>query len=168
MFLTSFLKPPLPIPKCYVPALPGHVVVVYISDDHWVKDDKFGKNIKDEEGYTSFALVNKATGQALKHSIGVTYPVQLVDYNPGKLDKTVLWTMGRNLGDGYRAIRAVDNIHLNLDAYEGIPKLGGVHDGTHIVLWDWFGNDKQKWTIVAYYGKMVFYEGLNTFYNVRI
>ena len=73
-----------------------------------------------------------------------------MDYNPGKLDRTVLWTMGRNLGDGYRAIRAVDNIHLNLDAYEGIPKLGGVHDGTHIVLWDWFGNDKQKWTIIAY------------------
>nr|GEX56882.1 ricin B lectin domain-containing protein [Tanacetum cinerariifolium] len=77
--------------------------------------------------------------------------VQLTDYNPDKVDKSVLWTLGKNLGDGYRAIRAVDNIHLNLDAYEGIPKLGGVHDGTHIVLWDWFGNDKQRWTIIAYY-----------------
>ncbi|PWA57124.1 Ricin B lectin domain-containing protein [Artemisia annua] len=116
----------------------------------WIKDEKFGKHIKDDEGFSSFALVNKATGQAIKHSIGVTYPVQLTDYNPGKVDKTLLWTMGRRLDDGYRAIRAVDNIHLNLDGFEGIPKLGGVRDGTRIVLWDWVEGDNQKWTIAGY------------------
>lgn len=42
---------------------------------HWIKDEKFGKKAKDEEGFSSFALINKATGQAIKHSIGVTYPV---------------------------------------------------------------------------------------------
>nr|GEX85905.1 ricin B lectin domain-containing protein [Tanacetum cinerariifolium] len=134
--------------------LDGMVILAPVNPSdplqQWVKDDKFGKHIKDEEGCSSFALINKATGQAIKHSIGVTYPVQLTDYNPDKVDKSVLWTLGKNLGDGYRAIRAVDNIHLNLDAYEGIPKLGGVHDGTHIVLWDWFGNDKHRWTIIAY------------------
>ncbi|KAI3723172.1 hypothetical protein L2E82_34581 [Cichorium intybus] len=39
----------------------------------WFKEEKFGKNLKDEEGFTSFALVNKATGQAMKYPIGVTY-----------------------------------------------------------------------------------------------
>ncbi|KAI3518865.1 hypothetical protein L1887_07715 [Cichorium endivia] len=52
----------------------------------WFKEEKFGKNIKDEEGFTSFALVNKATGQAMK------YPI----------------------GDGYRQVRPVYNIHLKL------------------------------------------------------
>ncbi|PWA85184.1 Ricin B lectin domain-containing protein [Artemisia annua] len=116
----------------------------------WIKDEKFGKNIKDDEGFSSFALVNKATGQAIKHSIGVTYPVQLTDYNPQKLDKTVLWTTSKRLDDGYRAIRAVDNVHLNLDGFEGIPELGGVRDGTRMVLWDWVEGDNQKWTIVGY------------------
>nr|GEU74520.1 hypothetical protein [Tanacetum cinerariifolium] len=55
----------------------------------WIKDEKFGKDIKDDQGFSSFALVNKATGQAIKHSIGVTYPVQLTDYNPEKLDKSM-------------------------------------------------------------------------------
>ncbi|GJW63853.1 ricin B-like lectin R40G3 [Tanacetum coccineum] len=63
----------------------------------WIKDEKFGKNITDDQGFSSFALVNKATGQAIKHSIGVTYPVQLTDYNPEELDKSVLWTLGKRL-----------------------------------------------------------------------
>lgn len=31
--------------------------------------------IKDEEGYAAFALVNKATGEAIKHSLGQSHPV---------------------------------------------------------------------------------------------
>ncbi|KAF0903554.1 hypothetical protein E2562_027980 [Oryza meyeriana var. granulata] len=31
---------------------------------HWVKDMKYNKRVKDEEGYPSTALVNKATGKA--------------------------------------------------------------------------------------------------------
>ncbi|PIA48723.1 hypothetical protein AQUCO_01400942v1 [Aquilegia coerulea] len=44
---------------------------------HWIKDQKFSTKVKDEEGFPCFALVNKATGQALKHSIGATQPVIL-------------------------------------------------------------------------------------------
>ncbi|GKF68175.1 ricin B-like lectin R40G3, partial [Tanacetum coccineum] len=35
---------------------------------HWIKDETFSTRVKDEEGFPSFALVNKATGQAIKHS----------------------------------------------------------------------------------------------------
>lgn len=42
---------------------------------HWIKDEKYSTRVKDEEGLPSFALINKATGQAMKHSIGATHPV---------------------------------------------------------------------------------------------
>nr|XP_043633296.1 ricin B-like lectin R40G3 [Erigeron canadensis] len=118
---------------------------------HWVKEEKFGKDVKDEEGFSAFALVNKATGLALKQSIGVSYAVQLKEYNPiNKLDKSLLWTMGRNVGDGYRAVRAVDNIGLNLDGYHSIKDNGRVKDGTKIILWQWNQGDHQQWTIAHY------------------
>ncbi|CAI9271713.1 unnamed protein product [Lactuca saligna] len=69
---------------------------------HWVKDLKFSTRVKDEQGYPAFALINKATDQAMKHSIGATHPVQLIEYNPNRLDESVLWTESKDLGDGYR------------------------------------------------------------------
>ncbi|XP_022851565.1 uncharacterized protein LOC111373287 [Olea europaea var. sylvestris] len=41
----------------------------------WVKDEKYSTRVEDEEGFPSFALINKATGQAMKHSIGATHPI---------------------------------------------------------------------------------------------
>jgi hypothetical protein len=37
---------------------------------------RWSTNIKDEEGYPAFALVNKATGEAIKHSLGQSHPVR--------------------------------------------------------------------------------------------
>jgi hypothetical protein len=120
------------------------------SDPHqqWIKDEKWSTKVKDEQGYPSFALVNKATGLAIKHSVGATYPVQLTPYNPDLLDESVLWTESKDLGDGFHTIRMVNNIKLNLDAYDGNPEHGGVHDGTKIVLWDWKKGPNQRWKIV--------------------
>ncbi|PIM99497.1 hypothetical protein CDL12_28008 [Handroanthus impetiginosus] len=116
---------------------------------HWIKDEKFSTRVKDEEGLPSFALVNKATRQAMKHSIGATHPVQLIPYNPDILDESILWT-DKDLGDGYRAIRMVNNIRLNVDAFHGDKNHGGVHDGSKIVLWEWKKGDNQRWKIVPY------------------
>nr|GEY10887.1 ricin B-like lectin R40G3 [Tanacetum cinerariifolium] len=93
----------------YSLAVYGGKVVLALANpsdllQHWIKDDNVGINVKDEEGCPYFALINKATGQAIKHSIGVNYPVQLKKYNPDKLEKSVLWTMSKKLDDGYRAI----------------------------------------------------------------
>ncbi|XP_027174435.1 ricin B-like lectin R40G3 [Coffea eugenioides] len=117
---------------------------------HWIKDEKYSTKVKDEEGFPSFALVNKATGQAMKHSIGATQPVQLIPYNPDVLDESILWTESRDLGDTFRTIRMVNNIRLNVDAFNGDKNHGGVHDGTVIVLWEWKKGDNQRWKIVRY------------------
>ncbi|KAL3533359.1 hypothetical protein ACH5RR_006880, partial [Cinchona calisaya] len=117
---------------------------------HWIKDEKYSTKVKDEEGFPSFALVNKATGEAIKHSVGATKPVQLIPYNPNVLDESILWTESKDLGDTYRAVRMVNNIRLNVDAYNGDKNHGGVHDGTTIVLWEWKKGDNQRWKIVPY------------------
>ncbi|XP_022744145.1 ricin B-like lectin R40G3 [Durio zibethinus] len=117
---------------------------------HWYKDEKFSTSVKDEVGFPSFALVNKATGQAIKHSIGASHPVQLIPYKPDQLDGSILWSESKEVTDGYRAIRMINNIRLNVDAFHGDKKSGGVHDGTTIVLWQWNKGDNQIWKIVPY------------------
>lgn len=117
---------------------------------HWIKDLKYSTKIKDEEGFPAFALVNKATGEALKHSFGATHPVRLVPYNPNYPDESVLWSESKDLGDGFRCIRMVNNIRLNFDAFHGDANHGGVHDGTILVLWEWLKGDNQRWKIVPY------------------
>jgi len=76
--------------------------------------------------------------------------VQLAPYNPEQLDASVLWTESKDLGDGYRAVRMVNNVHLNLDAFHGDQLSGGVHDGTTIVLWQWNNGDNQNWKITTH------------------
>ncbi|URE02896.1 Stress responsive protein [Musa troglodytarum] len=117
---------------------------------HWIKDMKYSTKVKDEEGFPSFALINKATGEALKHSIGATHPVRLVPYKPDYLDESVLWTESRDTGDGFRCIRMVNNIRLNFDALHGDKDHGGVRDGTFVVLWEWLKGDNQRWKIVPH------------------
>jgi hypothetical protein len=59
----------------------GEVVLAPVNpkDDtqHWLKDMRFSTTVKDEEGMPAFALVNKGTGLAVKHSIGQSHPVSL-------------------------------------------------------------------------------------------
>ncbi|XP_044964287.1 ricin B-like lectin R40G2 [Hordeum vulgare subsp. vulgare] len=117
---------------------------------HWVKDMRYSTKIKDEEGYPAFALVNKITGEAIKHSLGQSHPVKLVGYNPEYMDESVLWTESRDVGKGFRCIRMVNNIYLNFDALHGDKDHGGVHDGTEVVLWEWCKGDNQRWKIVPW------------------
>ncbi|KAJ4906812.1 hypothetical protein Rs2_10470 [Raphanus sativus] len=121
---------------------------------HWYKDEKYSTRVKDAEGHPCFALVNKATGEAMKHSVGATQPVNLVRYDPDTLDESVLWTESKDMGDGYRTIRMVNNVGLNVDAFHGDSKSGGVRDGTTIVLWDWNKGDNQLWKIFPFSTEM--------------
>uniref|UniRef100_A0A0E0QCV4 Ricin B lectin domain-containing protein n=1 Tax=Oryza rufipogon TaxID=4529 RepID=A0A0E0QCV4_ORYRU len=121
---------------------------------HWVKDMRHSTSIKDEEGYPAFALVNKATGEAIKHSLGQSHPVRLVPYNPEYLDESVLWTESKDVGHGFRCVRMVNNIYLNFDAFHGDKDHGGVHDGTTVVLWEWCKGDNQRWKILPWWSKM--------------
>ncbi|ESQ52583.1 hypothetical protein EUTSA_v10016926mg [Eutrema salsugineum] len=141
-------------PDYYLTIRDGKVILAPSdpSDEaqHWYKDEKYSPRVKDEEGHPCFALVNKATGEAMKHSVGATHPVHLTLYDPDKLDESVLWTESKDLGDGYRKIRMVNNVRLNVDAYHGDRKSGGVRDGTTIVLWDWNKGDNQRWKIFPF------------------
>ncbi|KAH7670535.1 hypothetical protein IHE45_10G033500 [Dioscorea alata] len=38
---------------------------------------KHNTKLKDEEGYLAFALVKKVTGEAIKHSVGATQPINV-------------------------------------------------------------------------------------------
>ncbi|XP_071726452.1 ricin B-like lectin R40G3 [Rutidosis leptorrhynchoides] len=132
----------------------GHVVLAPTNPSdhhqHWIKEKKFSRRVKDEEGFPSFALVNKATGQAIKHAIGSDHPVQLVEYNQDKLDESVLWTESKDLGDGYHAFRMVNNIKLNIDAWNADKDHGGVRDGTELYLFKWTEDDNQRWTTAPF------------------
>uniref|UniRef100_I1QDA8 Stress responsive protein n=2 Tax=Oryza glaberrima TaxID=4538 RepID=I1QDA8_ORYGL len=155
--------PPQPTVKVYCRANPnyamtarnGAVVLAPANPkdeyQHWIKDMRWSTSIKDEEGYPAFALVNKATGQTIKHSLGQSHPVRLVPYNPEVMDESVLWTESRDVGNGFRCIRMVNNIYLNFDAFHGDKYHGGVRDGTDIVLWKWCEGDNQRWKIQPYY-----------------
>ena len=117
---------------------------------HWYRDEKFGTRVKDSVGFPSFSLVNKATGQAIKHAIGASHPVQLTPYKlDNHPDESILWSESTDAGDGYRAIRMINNIRLNVDAFHD-GKKSGVHNGTVIGLWEWTKGDNQKWKIVPY------------------
>ncbi|OMO87813.1 hypothetical protein COLO4_20566 [Corchorus olitorius] len=43
-------------------------------NQQWYKDEKFSNQVKDSAGFPSFSLVNKATGQAIKHANGASQP----------------------------------------------------------------------------------------------
>ncbi|XP_038721864.1 ricin B-like lectin R40G3 [Tripterygium wilfordii] len=109
---------------------------------HWYKDDKYSYK-KDAWGFPSFSLVNKATGQTLKHSFDHPVPVRLVTYNPDVLDECVLWAQADDRGEGYKAIRSLtpashlEAAALNDCSYHGAIIMGGI----------WINKNNQQWKI---------------------
>lgn len=51
-------------------ALTMRLMDVYVHMQHGIKDMEYSTGVKDEEGYPTMALVNRATAEALKHSLG--------------------------------------------------------------------------------------------------
>ncbi|XP_020107882.1 ricin B-like lectin R40C1 [Ananas comosus] len=109
---------------------------------------RYSAKVKDEDGKPAFALVNKATGEALKHSFGFGHYVRLIPYNPGYLDESVLWTESDDLGGGFHTIRMVNNTGLLFDS---LNSSGGVSEGNPLGLWKWNEGDNQRWKIVPYF-----------------
>lgn len=132
----------------------GSAVLVHANANdefqHWIKDETYSVKVKDERSYPSFSLVNKATGQALKHGLGETQPVLLTEYRLDTLDESILWTMSEDMGQGYRTLRQVNDIRLNVDAFHGDKKSGGIKDGNPLVLWGWKKGENQLWKIAPY------------------
>ncbi|KAK9042186.1 hypothetical protein V6N11_017265 [Hibiscus sabdariffa] len=86
-------------PNLNLSIIDGQVVLARAdpSDErqHWIKDEKFGANIKDEEGHPGFSLINLATGEALKHNNGEAQPVVPARYKPDECDTTLIWSVSK-------------------------------------------------------------------------
>ncbi|RCV21249.1 hypothetical protein SETIT_4G124000v2 [Setaria italica] len=130
-----------PMPAAGTPSTPckadeGFSVAVRDEHQHWIEDTRSGDIIKDEDGYAAFALINRATGHAIKKSDEAREgPVMLVPYDLHHLDKSVLWSKSGDMMHDFHYIRMVDSICLNLDIcdegrHDKYHK--GVQDGTKI------------------------------------
>ncbi|KAJ1701082.1 hypothetical protein LUZ63_000861 [Rhynchospora breviuscula] len=113
----------------YSLAIRGGILVFVITNpcdrfQHWFKEERHGITIKDSEGQPAFALVNKATGEAIAHCPISTVPVPLIRYSKDSCDKSVLWTVSKVDFDDYRHIRRVDDISVFFTAH-GLH----IHDG---------------------------------------
>ncbi|KAL3687362.1 hypothetical protein R1sor_013671 [Riccia sorocarpa] len=117
------------------------------TKQQWVKID-VGDKFKDQEGSHGFVLVNRSTGHALSHNAEQGETVSSKPYQPDSFEGSILWSMSRDVGEGYTAIRPVTNIHLNLDADHGDDKHGGVADGNKLILFKWNKQENQKWRII--------------------
>ncbi|GJN00042.1 hypothetical protein PR202_ga17191 [Eleusine coracana subsp. coracana] len=106
---------------------------------HWTKDVRYSRVIKDEEGHPIFCLVNKASGLAVQRSFGPGYPVGLTRFYPDAFDESVLWTESVDLRKAFGCIRMIYDVHACLDASL---------DGAAVVLTDVEGDsrsDGQQW-----------------------
>lgn len=119
----------------------------------WIKVDVgpgYGEFV-DREGQPGFVLVNKASGLPLKHGhenndIVETHRHVFAANSP--LQGSILWTLGRkDEGHGFKGIRAVTNIGLNLSAEHADKDHGGVHDGNRLIVSAWKDTTNFKWKI---------------------
>ena len=64
--------------------------------------------------HPEFALVNEATGLALRHAVAAGKPVRLIEYNPD--DKEIWWSITHS--DGYSTLGYINKMieHLYLEA----------------------------------------------------
>eukprot|EP00252_Welwitschia_mirabilis_P012604 TRINITY_DN2781_c0_g1_i1.p1 TRINITY_DN2781_c0_g1~~TRINITY_DN2781_c0_g1_i1.p1 ORF type:complete len:396 (-),score=100.20 TRINITY_DN2781_c0_g1_i1:431-1618(-) len=116
-------------------------------NQQWIMDETWGIRIKDSAGFPAFALVNKGIRKALKHGVEENEKVILSPYLKGEMNEAVLWTQSADVGNGYKCIRPVHNIDLNLDAHHGDSEGGGIRDGTDVILFKWKKQENQKWKI---------------------
>ncbi|CAN6275997.1 unnamed protein product [Urochloa humidicola] len=104
---------------------------------HWVQDFSASGTVTDDEGQRAFALVNKATGQALVNKKIISpsdkqVHVQLGPYlSEVRVDLSMLWTLGaKDLGGGFREVRVLRDTTQTLNGLWGNVKDGtvvGVH-----------------------------------------
>ncbi|XP_057856732.2 ricin B-like lectin R40G2 [Cryptomeria japonica] len=125
----------------------------------WIMDVTWGTKVRDEAGFPAFALVNKATRQALRHGIEDNEKVHTSPYSKEEVNEALLWTQSDDVGNGYKCIRPVDNTNLNLDANHGDQESGGIREGTDLILFKWKKHENQKWKIVPIFNSVTQDEG---------
>lgn len=91
-------------------------------EQHWIQDyDNVGK-LTDDQGRRAFALVNRATRQAL---VSKSDGLQLADYKGHEhVDVSMLWSLGVKLASGFSEVRVLSYMSRTLNALGGEPKEG--------------------------------------------
>lgn len=117
------------------------------NDDYqvWYKDESMSTRVKDETGASSFSLINKVTGEALRHPSEDLKQCLLAEYEANVRDESVWWTMSEDMGQGYRCIRMATKITRNLDVLRGDKKSGGVKEGSPVITFAWKKQENQIW-----------------------
>ncbi|EFJ38108.1 hypothetical protein SELMODRAFT_270227 [Selaginella moellendorffii] len=113
----------------------------------WYKDESW-EHVKDAKGSASFALINRATGQALTHPGGLDTQVTMSDYFGDSEDKSTLWTLSQDVCGGWNALRPYYDTSLNLSTNHWDKKHGGLTDGTDVLITKWKEYDNQCWKLV--------------------
>uniref|UniRef100_A0A7I4CRW2 Uncharacterized protein n=1 Tax=Physcomitrium patens TaxID=3218 RepID=A0A7I4CRW2_PHYPA len=144
-------------PNFSIAVIPGQgtiMVPTNASDAHqiWYRDESMSNRVTDESGAHAFALINKVTGECLRHPPEDLKQCLLADYEPNGLDESVLWTMSEDMGQGYRCIRVVTSITRNLDVLRGDKKSGGVKTGSPLITFAWKNQDNQVWKMTPAFG----------------
>lgn len=121
----------------------GHKAVLVTADSsdrsqHWIKDSSAVGNLTDNQGARAFALVNVTTGQALVNPNSDEF-LKLAPYSGHvSVELQLLWSLGEELDDGFREIRALqENVsfvspyHLTFNVFGGSPIKEGAAVGTY-------------------------------------
>lgn len=67
------------------------------------------------------------------------------------MDGSIIWSLGRkDEGHGFKGLRAVTNIHLNLEAANADKAHGGVRDGNRLLVSTWLGQENFKWKVQTF------------------
>ncbi|KAJ4761240.1 Ricin B-like lectin R40G2 [Rhynchospora pubera] len=87
------------------------------ENQKWMTDSSYAKGARDQEDLLSFAIVNKATGQAISHGFGSRYMVQLAKLDKNYFDASLLWTYKANDESGFGDIRMQSQISTVFQAF---------------------------------------------------
>ncbi|KAK3147365.1 hypothetical protein QOZ80_3BG0281490 [Eleusine coracana subsp. coracana] len=129
-------------------AASGNHSLAIVNGEVWYKDLSYGVGLKDEAGSPAFALVNKSTGEALKHSFGYKCPVRAIRFDPLYVDESILWAESnkeelKQGSNSFRRIHMVNNMDYIFDAERTVLKLGAARHGTRLILFRWNGGWNQ-------------------------
>ncbi|TVU11649.1 hypothetical protein EJB05_45246, partial [Eragrostis curvula] len=129
---------------------------------HWTKDVRYSRVIKDEEGNPVFSLVNAATGLAVQHSRGPGHPVTLARFYPDGYAESLFWTESADLRKAFGRIRMMHNVDLCMDA----P--GAAADVVLSYVDDGLISDGQSWKTVPWSGEACAGDELDSLPTCRI
>ncbi|KAJ7285454.1 hypothetical protein O6H91_18G005000 [Diphasiastrum complanatum] len=133
----------------------------------WFKDNSWESKVKDEVGHPAFALVNKATHEALTHPGLEGSKVNVSTYFGHNQDESVLWTLSQDVGDGWSALRPFNNIHINLSTNHWDKKHRVITDGTDVILSTWKGEPNQSWRLIPLRGDEAFERNFEGNYSLE-